>query len=435
MELLLAAAYTAFFLFLVGKLKFFETGALTRRSLQGLFILKVAAGTAMFLVYTYYYTDRLTADTFKYFDDSAVIFDLFRQDRELFWKFMLGTDDPSALYYHYSNVMNTWWNKYAIYNDARTMIRLNVILRFFTFGHYHVHSVIFAFISFTGLVAIGKVLAGKLQSFRKEYLLLVLLFPSIAFWSAGIMKDGLIYFTLGFSIYFLNSLITGNGRKVAEACWLTVFVILLFYTKLHIFFLFLACGIGWIWASGKTKYKWTRFMASIAFCLAVAVLALHSKLDIDLWGFAAEKQHENIRAAGAANAGSFIEIRRLDGSLTSVVKAAVPGFLNAMFRPSVFDQQSPVILVSTIENSILLILIVLSLCGFRRPVDQRPALFYFSLFYVILLFVLLGIMTPVMGAIVRYKIQGLPFLFFVLLSLADRETLTRRMPFLRFLKR
>ena len=41
------------------------------------YLIKLAAGVAVGLIYTFYYTDRLTADTFRLFDDSKIVFDAF----------------------------------------------------------------------------------------------------------------------------------------------------------------------------------------------------------------------------------------------------------------------------------------------------------------------------------------------------------------------
>ena len=55
----------------------------------------------------------------------------------------------------------------------------------------------------------------------------------------------------------------------------------------------------------------------------------------------------------------------------------------------------------------------------------------FCLSIVLLLFTLIGLITPIMGAIVRYKVPGLPFLLIFLLLLLDKEKLAGKFPFFR----
>ena len=60
---LLAIAYTAFFLYLMRRTPFFaRVPGLGMRTIGAIFVLKIIAGTALWAVYTYAYPDRGTAD-------------------------------------------------------------------------------------------------------------------------------------------------------------------------------------------------------------------------------------------------------------------------------------------------------------------------------------------------------------------------------------
>jgi len=50
-------------------MEFFSIEGLSRKEISAIFILKIIAGVVLYLIYTYYYTDRKSADIFKYFDD------------------------------------------------------------------------------------------------------------------------------------------------------------------------------------------------------------------------------------------------------------------------------------------------------------------------------------------------------------------------------
>ncbi len=430
MEFFLAAAYVSFFVFLIRKLAFFSIDGIGKRTIILFFLLKVLSGIVLCLIYTYYYTDRLTADTFKYFDDSKVLFHLFFTDKNLFMQFMSGTNELSDQYIFYSNQMNTWWNKFAIYNDARTMVRLNTVMRFISMGYYHVHAAIFNFISFAGLVVLTKVLLEDMKHFRREFIFLIFLFPSLTFWSSGLMKDGLIFFTLGFCLHFFINLIKRKGFFVLNIFMVAVFSTLLFYTKVHILFIFICGAASWFVASNFNKMKLMVFSITAIALIFSAPLAIKFISDKDLLEFTAVKQQENIRVAVEMQAGSRISIAVLDGSLLNLVKNTPAGLFNAFFRPHLLDINSPVTALSAIENLFLMMMMVLVLLSVKRT-PSLPLVFYFSIFFVLMLFAIIGVMTPVLGTLVRYKIQGLPFLFFILLTLADKEKAARRFKWLR----
>ena len=54
---------------------FFKNSGISFRTLSVLFTLKFIIGISVYYVYTYYYTDRKTADVFKYFDDAKYLYD------------------------------------------------------------------------------------------------------------------------------------------------------------------------------------------------------------------------------------------------------------------------------------------------------------------------------------------------------------------------
>ena len=98
--------------------------------------LKVLAGVGMYWLYTSYYPDRSTADIFKYFDDSKVMFDaLFEQPGDYF-KMLFGIANEGAHFDEsYYQQMNHWFRKWerGIYNDSHTIIRFNALVRLFSF--------------------------------------------------------------------------------------------------------------------------------------------------------------------------------------------------------------------------------------------------------------------------------------------------------------
>src|SRR5205085_1236733 len=111
------------------------------------FVLKIIAGCSLGFIYTYYYKDRTTADTFKFFDDSKVMFDQLLEHPKDFFKMFTGIQGDSPTLVRYYNNMNAWNNKDVLFNDNKTIIRLNVIFHLFSLGHYYVHVVFINFIS------------------------------------------------------------------------------------------------------------------------------------------------------------------------------------------------------------------------------------------------------------------------------------------------
>ncbi|MBS1546331.1 MAG: hypothetical protein JSU02_03010, partial [Bacteroidetes bacterium] len=57
-DLVLTCGYTALFLYLIGRMSFFRVEGFGRKAISLLFLLKVAAGTGLWWIYTFHYSDR-----------------------------------------------------------------------------------------------------------------------------------------------------------------------------------------------------------------------------------------------------------------------------------------------------------------------------------------------------------------------------------------
>ena len=78
----------------------------------------------------------------------------------------------------------SFWIKnfnYELYNDNRTVIRFNGLIRIFSFGIIHVHTVFMSFLSFLGQTAILK-FAIEFNPKKRRFLIIpVYLIPSVLF--------------------------------------------------------------------------------------------------------------------------------------------------------------------------------------------------------------------------------------------------------------
>ncbi|HAP70776.1 MAG TPA: hypothetical protein DCR04_13830 [Flavobacteriales bacterium] len=124
--------------------------------------------------------------------------------------------------------------------------------------------------------------------------------------------------------------------------------------------------------------------------------------------------------------GSTIETPRLESTFWSVLKASPIALMNAAFRPFPWEIRSPFMALSGLENILIVLLLVLAIVGvFRGVAVSVSPVFYVAISFALVILILTGLVTPVVGAIVRYKVPALPFLVCALLALADTEWLER----------
>ncbi|MGD0710768.1 MAG: hypothetical protein ABR968_06260 [Bacteroidales bacterium] len=436
MEYLLTLLYTLVFIVILWKIPFFRAEGLSRKTTSIIFIIKILAGIAMSLIYIYYYTDRRTADIFKYFDDSKVMYDALYKKPLDFFSMMTGIGNNSAYFdAHYYKVMNNWYRVYEsnIYNESHTIIRFNALIRIFSFGYYNVHTVFICFLSLTGLVALYKIAISFILNKSKELIFGIFLLPSVIFWGSGVMKEGLLFFGLGMLVYHFIKLLEKFNLK--SLLWIMFSVALIYFTKFYVLAIIIPVMIAYLWVN-KTNNKYILLKYITVFVLYIIAGLLIKRISpaFDAIDILVTKQRDFIGLARSLNSGSLINIPVLTPDIWSFIKHAPQAFFITMFRPFIMESNSILTLMAALENFIILIVLALAIIFFsRRQINFN--IFYACLFGVICMFILTGLITPVMGAMVRYKVPALPFLMVLLIMMIDKEKMIKRIPFLKFLNK
>jgi hypothetical protein len=171
------------------------------------------------------------------------------------------------------------------------------------------------------------------------------------------------------------------------------------------------------------------------------------------------KHTHSVKEAAYFNAGSRIDIPELKNT-ADILKAIPVGIWNVVFRPYVWEGKNIMMLASALENVVVVIILLLCLFSlntsviasgtkwseaisqrFRRLLrfvpnsensernfarnDGSLNLALFLLTASITYFALIGISTPVLGNMVRYKAPLLPFFLFAFILMVDVKPLSR----------
>jgi hypothetical protein len=84
-----------------------------------------------------------------------------------------------------------------------------------------------------------------------------------------------------------------------------------------------------------------------------------------------------------------------------------------LFRPTLLDVRNPLMLISAVENLVLMVFMIyiifqVGLLSFIRLIVSKPMIL-FSFVYAIFFSFAVGLTTSNFGSLVRYKIPALPF--------------------------
>jgi hypothetical protein len=134
-------------------------------------------------------------------------------------------------------------------------------------------------------------------------------------------------------------------------------------------------------------------------------------------------QQDFINVANLSNAGSTFEIRLLHESVISIIFNTPEALFNVLFRPFFYGGITPMIQIASCENLLILMVMIYAFTHRIKLREEIKGLWLMCLALCLYLFIIIGLTVPVEGAIVRYKVPALPFLFILFFSFTDTKHL------------
>lgn len=403
-----------------------------RRYFLGVFYLKVLTGCLLSLIYTHYYTDRSANDTFSYFDDAAIIYSSLEEDPAIYMQFItgIGNEDPAVR--EYTSRLQQWirLRDFEMINDNRTIIRANALVMLFSLGHYYVHVVFWCFFSLLGLTALFRACTTFFPRKKWALFLAIFLLPTVLFWSSGVLKEGLMLLGLGFFVrYFLKACY--GQISFRHGLYLLLAALLLFFSKSYILLALIPALISVILIrlTGPRHY----LLKSIGVHVVLLILFYSGSAflpDLNYLPQMEAKRLEFITVAKEAGAGSLLQTDPV-GSVGQNLSNIPAALFRTYFRPLPWEIFNVMYVPAVAENVFFLLCLALMVWNFRKPFRLERDLVLFSLSFVLAMGYIIGSTVPVLGAIVRYKMPALIFLFVTIFACTDHLLLQRRLPFLR----
>lgn len=419
MQLILSLVYLLAFGFVIRFLPFFQNlKGLSWRLLLIFFYLKVFSGVSLIFIYTWYY-DLSIADFHKFFLDGNIMFSALKDNPVDYLRMLTGIGIHGGGTEPYLDAMSSWYRPWEtpVYNDNRLVVRFNALVRLFSFGYIHVHNIFMNFLSFLGLVALYKFFVHYIHPSKIQWLPWgVFLFPGLLFWGSGILKEGLMIFAFGTWVYFCDKLIKKISYPSMFALVISGFILVLLKPYNLIFFLPLQIGFY----LGLHKNVWKKQFIYSLLILGIVSLGLIVSYvfpQYNVLEIIARKQNDFVNFTAEQGAGSLIHTRYIQPKLWDMILFFPRGLFYVLTRPHIFEVYSPVVLMAAIENLLILFMTLYIVIKPERSGLKNP-LVYLSLWFVILVLGFIGLVTPLHGAFVRYKILALPFIWVMFISLS-----------------
>ncbi|MDD5571415.1 MAG: hypothetical protein PHD97_09730 [Bacteroidales bacterium] len=386
---------------------------------SGLFV-KIFGGIAFCLIFQLYYHEQ--GDTFMYYRSSEALVNLMQKN--FYRYFLVFVGDDSAETYSYFDASTGWPIYYAQDYQTFAVIRFVSLFTWLAFKNYYTTTILLDVFTFFGMWKLYTVFCKINPSLYKQFAIAVLFVPSVAFWGSGILKDS---FTISFAcLYTYNfyRIFIERKKLFINILGLIIAAYVITSIKPYIFLALMPGSIIWLSFNRlkNIKSKFLRvlvgpFIIGLGFFATSSLLSglsgrmgTYSSMD-KIVEKAQKTQQDLIR--GEQYGSNYYNIGEFDGTMRSMVTKAPIAITAGLFRPFLWEARNPVMIISALENTVMLIfvLFVLFKVGPFRTISiisSEPVLIFSFLFAIFFAFSV-GLTTANFGALVRYRIPAIPF--------------------------
>ncbi|MFY0628325.1 MAG: hypothetical protein JXR07_18660 [Reichenbachiella sp.] len=364
----------------------------------GSLAIKIVAGMMMGIVFSAYYE---SGDTWFYYNKAKELTEL---PFNSFWNNLItptvSSEQVRAIYF----------------------TRISSILLYFTKANYWLASVYFSVFSFYACFYFLSALNNWNRSFLLPSMLSLLFFPTAFFWSAGILKESLAF---GSVLFILGFYLKGKAQpnRVPMDYFLVVLAIfLLAILKYYVLAVLIPILIYLVLLEKLTKNRWLRFSPWVNNALLFGIMLfptwaflnlLHPNLAMNQFLDVIQNTHDHI-----------LSDSKIENRLTSVdwlgepfdfILNVIYFLFSGLFRPLPLDNISGLAILSSIENLLVVVIIIWKIgsgrFSFRIYSPQVGGL----ILYIVVLAVFLSYSIPNLGALARFKVYYFPFVLMLVL--------------------
>ena len=402
---------------------------------KGLMV-KLFGAIAVCMIYQFYYAG---GDTTNYYETTKAVSNLLYKNSDVFLDVAAGNNSASNfLYFDVSTGYPVFWRD----GVALFVSRLLIPLYFLSFHSFVVMSVLLAWICYTGIWRLFLLFNSQFPQLEKQFAISILFIPSVVFWGSGLLKDTITLSAVGWYTYHFYAFFIQKKYRLSSILYVLIAAFLLISIKPYILFALLPGSL--IWLSNErlanVNSKVLKYMAAPLFISVGVGLSffLLSQMGDFLGLYAIDKVMDRAVVANLDQkqeyyGGNSFDIGEFDSSVGSMLGKAHLAIAATLFRPYLWDARNPVMFVSALENTYIMLLtlfllIRLKFLGFFRLIGKNPLLLFSILFSLFFAFSV-GIATSNFGSLVRLKIPCIPFYvssLFVLKYFYDQTQLSRK---------
>lgn len=395
------AALNIIFLLLIALWIWKRDASLLHKFYWPALIAKCTAGISLGIIYSTYYQ---TSDTFTFFRLAVEQADLARDDFDSYLKFLFSKQEGYFL------------------GEHRTFFytKITSLLALVTGNNYWITSLYYSLVSFLAAWYLANTIARLFPEFSMAACIAFLFFPSVVFWSSGIIKESLAMAAMFFIVALFLKLWMKERISILAIVPGIVCGIIIFNLKYY----YLAALIP-ITASAyvaqrlnekltiESPLKQGVLWVCIMVCGFLLITFLHPNFSLprilEIIAF------NNRLFMDVCTPDDVIHYYNLEPTWGSILMNAPWAFISGLFRPFVWEANTIFKFITGVENLALLMLAIFVVPQLKKAIySPHRLLILAGILYCAVLSIFLALSTPNFGTLARYGAGYLPFVALLL---------------------
>ena len=401
------------------------------------FFLKITGGVAFWFLHCALYGG---GDSYAYFYSSKALGNLLFEDFVNGFLILTGEIKGFDILSYFNS--NTGFPAGYMSRDFHTfsVARYSTIFTILGLNSFLLSTILISAFSYIGVWKFYRMISEIYPDNKGAFFYLVLCMPSLLFWGGGIMKDTYVLSATCWFSHSFYKIFIQRKKIYINSFFILINLFIIINIKPYIILSLIPGALLWLnnAYARKIKNSFIRvIIIPVFFILTVIVGALTfnnineymgNYADIDQAIHQAQVIQQDLLRSDQYGNNNY-NLGRIDGSISGMARVAPAAVFTAIFRPLPWEVGSPTMIISAVENSLMLIFTVfliirLNPVSFFRLILKEPFVFFAFSFSLVFAFGV-GIASTNFGALARYKIPLIPFFFtalYIIYSLKNKKT-------------
>ena len=361
---------------------------------------KLLAGFCFGMVYTFYYQ---AGDTLFHFASSSRLNDLFNENALKYFRVLFGYDasvissEPRAAFF----------------------IRIQSIINLLSLNNYWISTL---FISVSSFIVVWVLILRIIKAYNIDIRLVLaslIFFPSVAFWTSGLVKETISYASMCMIIWAAIPIYKYHSIKWKEVVLGVISFVILWKLKYYHAAVIITMLIPLLFYS-VLKLKGLNTGQSVIIVLITSMLCAlfvsNMHYNLALQRVLEVIVENNALLTARSDPQKVIVFQNLQPTLLSLTNNWPAAVFLGLFGPLPWESWNILSLLQSLESMTLLLLFIVSIKFWKRKNEMDMVLVIFVLAYILIMASLLAYSTPNYGTLSRYKVAYLPMLIYFILQ-------------------